>query len=123
MQDCLGGTAATMLICNVSPGSKSYQETLSSLRFADRVKHVKNDANVVHRVYPGNTNGGGGGGGGGGQDVIATLQKQVVALQRSLLASNRENQALKSELLQVAAKHQVNAWCPNCDAPLNNVNV
>ena len=38
-----------MLICNVAPTDGNFKETLSSLRFATRVKTVKNEANVVHR--------------------------------------------------------------------------
>ena len=49
LRDCLGGTASTMLICNISPAESNLSESLSSLRFATRVKTVKNEANVVNR--------------------------------------------------------------------------
>eukprot|EP00945_MAST-04E_sp_MAST-4E-sp1_P002101 g2101.t1 len=42
LQDSLGGNAYTMIIANVSPAAASYEETLSTLRFASRVKNVKN---------------------------------------------------------------------------------
>ena len=38
-----------MLICNISPAESNLSESLSSLRFATRVKTVKNEANVVNR--------------------------------------------------------------------------
>ncbi|CAM9156054.1 unnamed protein product, partial [Laminaria digitata] len=46
-QDSLGGTAYTVVCCNVSPIEASEPETLSTLRFAERLKKVKNKM-VVH---------------------------------------------------------------------------
>ena len=42
LSDSLGGTASTLMCCNLAPGSDHYFETLSSLEFAKRVKKVKN---------------------------------------------------------------------------------
>ena len=42
LSDSLGGTASTLMVCNLAPGSDHYFETLSSLEFAKRVKKVKN---------------------------------------------------------------------------------
>jgi hypothetical protein len=42
LQDSLGANAYCMMILCVSPASINYDETLSSLRFAERVKKVKN---------------------------------------------------------------------------------
>lgn len=39
-QDALGGTAYTVVCCNVSPIEASESETLSTLRFAERLKKV-----------------------------------------------------------------------------------
>lgn len=39
-QDSLGGTAYTVVCCNVSPIEASESETLSTLRFAERLKKV-----------------------------------------------------------------------------------
>eukprot|EP00752_Nemacystus_decipiens_P014174 g12605.t1 len=47
LQDALGGTAYTVVCCNVSPVEASESETLSTLRFAERLKKVKNRM-VVH---------------------------------------------------------------------------
>jgi hypothetical protein len=122
MQDCLGGTAATMLICNLSPGSKSYNETLSSLRFADRVKHVKNESNVIQRVKNDQNSA-------LHDHELRSLQAQILSLQRSLLESQKQNQHLKSQLIsknqkkKLRQKHQNDGWCPHCDCPLGDVNV
>ena len=42
LQDSLGGNVKTCMIANISPSSSSYEETLSTLRYADRAKRIKN---------------------------------------------------------------------------------
>ena len=42
LQDSLGGNTKTLMITAVSPSSDSYEETLSTLRYADRAKNIKN---------------------------------------------------------------------------------
>ena len=42
LQDSLGGNSKTMMIANVSPALTNMAETLSTLRFAQRTKHIKN---------------------------------------------------------------------------------
>lgn len=42
LQDSLGGNAKTVMIANISKASSSYQETLSTLRYADQAKNIKN---------------------------------------------------------------------------------
>ncbi|KAG5185147.1 P-loop containing nucleoside triphosphate hydrolase protein [Tribonema minus] len=46
LQDSLGGSAFCMVICNVSPSSTCEGETVSTLRFAERLKKVKNRVHV-----------------------------------------------------------------------------
>ena len=46
LQDSLGGNAHTLMICNVTPASICASETLSSLRFAQRAKKIRNKAVV-----------------------------------------------------------------------------
>ena len=36
----------TCMIANISPSSSSYEETLSTLRYADRAKRIKNQPKV-----------------------------------------------------------------------------
>ena len=50
LQDSIGGNAYTLMICCVSPASVNYQETLSSLRFAQRAKEIKTQ--VTKNVDP-----------------------------------------------------------------------
>ena len=42
LQNALGGNSKTVMIAALSPADVTYDETLSTLRFADRVKRIKN---------------------------------------------------------------------------------
>eukprot|EP00658_Telonema_sp_P-2_P001049 TRINITY_DN10392_c0_g2_i1.p1 TRINITY_DN10392_c0_g2~~TRINITY_DN10392_c0_g2_i1.p1 ORF type:complete len:161 (-),score=17.35 TRINITY_DN10392_c0_g2_i1:127-609(-) len=42
LSDALGGTARTCMIATVAPTDRSYDETISTLRFANRAKNIKN---------------------------------------------------------------------------------
>lgn len=44
LRDSLGGNSKTLIIANVSPSSSSFGETLSTLKFAQRAKLIKNKA-------------------------------------------------------------------------------
>ncbi|XP_026192396.1 kinesin-like protein KIF13A [Cyclospora cayetanensis] len=46
LQTALGGNSKTCMIAALSPASVNYEETLSTLRYADRVKQIKNNAVV-----------------------------------------------------------------------------
>ncbi|CAM9546780.1 unnamed protein product [Discosporangium mesarthrocarpum] len=47
LQDSLGGSAYTVVCCNISPAAINESETVSTLRFAERLKKVKNHM-VIH---------------------------------------------------------------------------
>lgn len=42
LQDSLGGNTKTVMISNISPADYNYEETLSTLRYADRAKRIQN---------------------------------------------------------------------------------
>ena len=44
LQNSLGGNSKTIMICAISPASINYEESLSTLRYADRAKKIKNVA-------------------------------------------------------------------------------
>ncbi|KAI4984891.1 hypothetical protein ZWY2020_017521 [Hordeum vulgare] len=44
LQDSLGGNSKTTIIANISPSSCCAAETLSTLKFAQRAKHIRNNA-------------------------------------------------------------------------------
>ncbi len=46
LKDSLGGNSKTCLIANISPASTAFSETLSTLKFAQRAKQIKNKASI-----------------------------------------------------------------------------
>lgn len=44
LQNALGGNSRTLMICAVSPALDNYDETLSTLRYADQAKKIKCNA-------------------------------------------------------------------------------
>ena len=44
LQNALGGNSKTVMICALSPADCNYEETLSTLRYADRAKKIQNKA-------------------------------------------------------------------------------
>lgn len=92
LQDSLGGNAKTIIIANISPSSCCSLETLSTLKFAQRAKFIKNNA-IVNEDASG--------------DVLAMrmqiqhLKKEVSHL-RTLVnggAGNQDNNAMTLGLL------------------------
>ncbi len=46
LQDSLGGNSKTLMFANVGPADYNYDETLSTLRYANRAKNIQNHAKV-----------------------------------------------------------------------------
>jgi len=46
LKNALGGNSKTIMICALSPSFMNYEETLSTLRYADRAKKIKNKAQI-----------------------------------------------------------------------------
>ena len=46
LQDSLGGNSKTLMCANISPASTNYDETMSTLRYADRAKQIKNKPRI-----------------------------------------------------------------------------
>ena len=46
LQDSLGGNAKTVMIAAVSPADWSHEETLSTLRYAQRARNIRNQPRV-----------------------------------------------------------------------------
>ena len=46
LQDSLGGNTKTLMIAAISPASDNYDETLSTLRYANRAKNIKNKPKI-----------------------------------------------------------------------------
>nr|KAG5694636.1 hypothetical protein BaRGS_014731 [Batillaria attramentaria] len=46
LQDSLGGNTKTMMVACLSPADNNYEETLSTLRYANRAKNIKNKPKI-----------------------------------------------------------------------------
>ena len=46
LQDSLGGNTKTLMIACVSPADNNYDETLSTLRYANRAKNIQNKPKI-----------------------------------------------------------------------------
>jgi hypothetical protein len=84
LKDNLGGNSKTVMLATISPSSMQYDETMSTLRYAERAKKIMNKA-VVNET---NNN-----------ELIAALQKEISALKSQLAsASTNERERLLEEL-------------------------
>lgn len=82
LQDSLGGNSKTVMVATIGPASYNYEESLTTLRYADRAKNIKNRPKVnedpkdamlrqfqdeIERLKSMINNKGGAGGSGGGR--------------------------------------------------------
>lgn len=44
--DSLGGNSRTVMVANIGPASYNYEETLTTLRYANRAKHIRNKPQI-----------------------------------------------------------------------------
>jgi len=52
LQDALGGNAKTIMVCAISPADINFEETVGTLRYADRAKQIKNKPKVLFPTVP-----------------------------------------------------------------------
>lgn len=79
LQESLGGNYKTNLIVACSPSSKNIEETLQTLKFAQRAKHIKNKVTVNFKSSP------------------DTYLKLIEQLKKDLLDARSQITALKGE--------------------------
>jgi hypothetical protein len=71
LQESLGGNSMTLMIAAVSPASDNFDESLSTLRYADRAKQIKNTAKRNEDVN---------------QAIIRELRQEIEDLRKQLMA-------------------------------------
>uniref|UniRef100_A0A8C8DI21 Kinesin-like protein n=1 Tax=Oryzias sinensis TaxID=183150 RepID=A0A8C8DI21_9TELE len=69
LQDSLGGNSKTMMCANIGPADYNYDETICTLRFANRVKNIQNKARINEDLK---------------DALIRHLQKEIKDLQEQL---------------------------------------
>ncbi|KAG6471084.1 hypothetical protein ZIOFF_072181 [Zingiber officinale] len=80
LQDSLGGNSKTMIIANVSPSICSANETLSTLRFAQRARLIQNNVTACVAVVNGDAS-----------EDVGALRRQIHLLKEELAVLKREN--------------------------------
>ena len=50
LKDSLGGNSRTFMIAAISAASSSYSETLSTLKFAERAKQIRNKVTIENKI-------------------------------------------------------------------------
>ena len=83
LKDNLGGNSKTVMVATVSPAADNYEETLSTLRYADRAKRIVN-----HAVVNEDPN----------ARIIRELRAEIDALKEMLLHANQPGAALTEKL-------------------------
>lgn len=73
LQNALGGNSKTCMIAAVSPASICFEESLSTLRYADQVKQIKNIAKVNESAQ---------------DKLIRELKEENEKLKKKLMAGN-----------------------------------
>ena len=107
----LGGNAKTSMIAALSPASINYDETMSTLRYADGVKKIKNKAVVnespqdklireLKEEIEKLRQGGGGGGGGGGAINDEELKRQMAEQEEKMAAIEREREEMEAKFAE-----------------------
>ena len=111
LQDSLGGNTKTVMVANLGPADWNYDETISTLRYANRAKNIKNKpkinedpkdamlrefqeeiARLKERLAASGGSGGGGGGGGGsggGEGGVQVRERVVDVVREKLVEVER----------------------------------
>jgi Kinesin motor domain len=130
LQDSLGGNTKTVMIANLGPADWNYDETLSTLRYANRAKNIKNkprinedpkdamlreyqeEINRLKAALGGGTQAGavargGGGGGGVATEVPPLSEEEVARIRAEIEAQMMSTAAMKGMELSDTQKAQV----------------
>uniref|UniRef100_A0A7S1JCJ0 Kinesin motor domain-containing protein n=1 Tax=Eutreptiella gymnastica TaxID=73025 RepID=A0A7S1JCJ0_9EUGL len=72
LKENLGGNSKTIMLANISPASTNYEESLNTLRYAERVKFIRNEA-VINEDH--------------GSQLIRELKQEIHCLRRQLYSA------------------------------------
>lgn len=79
LQESLGGNAATVMLAAVSPADYNFDETMSTIRYAQRAKKITNKVTRNEDVH---------------EKVVRELQNEIESLKRQLAAQVRSSACL-----------------------------
>lgn len=100
LQNSLGGNAKTVMCANCGPADYNYDETLSTLRYANRAKNIKNKPKInedpkdaMLREY---------------QEEISRLKEQLEATQRGVVLDDQGKEVpMKQEIRYIESKPEI----------------
>ncbi|CAH1102092.1 unnamed protein product [Psylliodes chrysocephalus] len=102
LQDSLGGNTRTLMIACISPSSRDYIETLSTLRYANRAKNIHNKPIV--NEDPNDT-------------ILRQYQEEIARLKN--LLGNKQNNDIEVEDLTMLPEEQIHKNVTVVDNDLN----
>ena len=89
LQNALGGNSKTIMICAISPSAVNYEESMSTLRYADRAKKIQNKAVINESVQ---------------DKMIRELKNENDRLKEMLIKAAREgNLAIDLSFLEIGS--------------------
>ena len=93
LKDSLGGNCRTVMIANIAGGQSTFEETLNTLKYANRAKNIKtsvtkNTSNVEYQVSQ-------------YQSIISRLQNEVMELRGMVQAEGQLHPTSPSSLGQM----------------------
>ncbi|CAF1489457.1 unnamed protein product [Adineta steineri] len=83
LQDSLGGNTKTLMVAAISPAHDNYEETLSTLRYANRAKNIKNKPHINEDPR---------------DAQMRVLQEEINRLKQELLGAGNTNRGNQSSL-------------------------
>jgi kinesin family member 1 len=101
LKDSLGGNAHAIMVATISPSAFDYEETMSTLKYAERAKKVRMrvDANVTSGLLAGTTN---------AVTLVPLLQAEVLKLKEMLAAQQAESLQMQEKLVSQSNANSAN---------------
>lgn len=87
----MGGNSKTIMICAISPANDNYEETLSTLRYADQTKKIKNKPIINESAV---------------DKIIRELREENERLKK-ILESSEENSLVSSRVCTESEKKEM----------------
>lgn len=107
LQDSLGGSSRTLLVACVSPADSSVEETLGTLRYAERAKQIKNKPKINTAVNA---------------VEVSDLRAALSCARAEIAALAADNERLRNNS-SLYNNNNNNISCPNCGICVNeNIN-
>ena len=94
LQDSLGGNSRTLMIACISPGDNNENETLSTLRYANRAKNIKNRPRINEDPK---------------EALIRQYQKEIKTLRQMLAAQMKVTSSVTTSVVVVTSENEENS--------------